>query len=64
MNAITSCCAPAPIDSIAMTAATPKIMPIIVSSERSLCARRLSKPRRSSGRKSEVVPMMRGRGHG
>ena len=27
MNAITCCCAPAPIDSIATTAATPKIMP-------------------------------------
>ncbi len=52
MNAITSCCAPAPIDSMATTAATPKIMPSIVSSERSLCARRLSSPSRSSGRKS------------
>ena len=52
MNAITSCCAPAPIDSIATTAATPKIMPSIVSSERSLWARRLSSPSRSSGRKS------------
>ena len=59
MNAMTSCCAPAPIDSMATTAATPKIMPIIVSSERSLCARRLSSPRRSSGRKSDVVPLMR-----
>ena len=59
MNAMTSCCAPAPIDSMATTAATPKIIPIIVSSERSLCARRLSNPRRSSGRKSDVVPVMR-----
>src|ERR1051326_4462050 len=52
MNAITSCCAPAPIDSIATTAATPKIIPSIVSSERSLCARRFSRPRRNSGRTS------------
>ena len=59
MNAITSCCAPAPIDSMATTAATPKIMPIIVRSDRSLCARRFSNPRRSSGRKSDVVPVIR-----
>ena len=52
MNAITSCCAPAPIDSIATTAATPKIIPSIVSSDRSLCARRFSRPSISSGRKS------------
>src|SRR6266568_5822482 len=52
MKAITSCCAPAPIDSMATTAATPKIMPSIVSIERSLCARRFSSPRRNSGRKS------------
>ena len=44
MNAITCCWAPAPIDSIATTAATPKIMPSIVSSERSLWMRRLSRP--------------------
>ena len=44
MNAMTCCCAPAPIDSIATTAATPKIMPSIVSSERSLWTRRLSSP--------------------
>jgi hypothetical protein len=36
MKAITCCCAPAPIDSIARTAATPKIIPSIVSSVRSL----------------------------
>ena len=44
MNAITCCCAPAPIDSIETTAATPKIMPSIVSSERSLWTRRFSSP--------------------
>src|SRR4051812_13244649 len=52
MNDMTSCCAPAPIDSMATTAATPKIIPSIVSIERSLCARRFSRPRRSSGRTS------------
>jgi hypothetical protein len=31
MNAMTGCCAPAPIDSMATTAATPKIMPSMVS---------------------------------
>jgi hypothetical protein len=36
MNAITCCCAPAPIDSIDRTAATPKIMPSMVSAVRSL----------------------------
>ena len=36
MNAITSCWAPAPIDSMATTAATPKIIPSMVRSERSL----------------------------
>src|SRR6185436_10989066 len=35
------CSAPAPIDSIAMTAPTPKIMPSIVSAVRSLCVPRL-----------------------
>ena len=49
MKAMTSCCAPAPIDSIATTAATPKIMPSMVSSERSLRERRLSMPCASSG---------------
>ncbi len=44
MKAITCCCAPAPIDSIATTAATPKIIPSIVRSERSLWTRRLSRP--------------------
>ena len=53
MNDITSCCAPAPIDSMATTAATPKIIPSIVSSERSLWASRFSRPRRSSGRTSD-----------
>ena len=37
MNFSTCCCAPAPIDIIDTTAATPKIIPSIVSSERSLC---------------------------
>src|SRR5688500_4589067 len=44
MNAITCCWAPAPIDSMATTAATPKIMPSMVNSDRSLWTRRLSKP--------------------
>ena len=34
--------APAPIDIMAMTAPTPKIMPSMVRAERSLCAARLS----------------------
>ena len=49
MKAITCCCAPAPIDSIASTAATPKIMPSIVKRVRSLCASRLSTLRCNSG---------------
>ena len=49
MNAITCCCAPAPIDSIATTAATPKIMPSMVSSVRSLWRSRLSTLRPRSG---------------
>ena len=52
MNAMTCCCAPAPIESIAITAATPKIIPSIVRTDRSLCARRLSNPCVSSGRMS------------
>ena len=42
MNAITRCCAPAPIDNIDNTAATPKIIPSIVSNERILFNSRLS----------------------
>ena len=38
MKASTCCCAPAPIDIIDTTAATPKIIPSMVSSERSLLA--------------------------
>src|SRR5215469_639947 len=49
MKAITFCCAPAPMDSMATTAATPKIMPSMVSSERSLWLARFSKPRARSG---------------
>ncbi len=55
ITAITCCCAPAPIDSIATTAATPKIMPSMVSSERSLCANRLSMPIVSVGSTSRVI---------
>ena len=49
MKAMTSCWAPAPIDSMATTAPTPKIIPSIVSSERILRERRLSIPCASSG---------------
>src|SRR5436190_1276371 len=49
MKAMTCCCAPAPIDSMATTAATPKIIPSIVSSVRSLCRSRLSMLRPTSG---------------
>src|SRR5437016_1220597 len=49
MKAITFCCAPAPIDNMATTAATPKIMPSMVSRERSLCVARFSRPRNRSG---------------
>src|SRR5262249_23147984 len=52
MNAITCCCAPAPIESIETTAATPKIIPSIVSSDRSLCSSRLSTRSRKLGKKS------------
>ena len=55
MNAITCCCAPAPIDSIATTAATPKIIPSMVSSVRSLCSSRLSTLRPRSGSHSTEV---------
>ena len=55
MKAITCCCAPAPIESMATTAATPKIMPSIVSSVRSLWSRRLSTLRPMSGSQRTVV---------
>ena len=55
ITAITCCCAPAPIESIATTAATPKIMPSIVSSERSLWAKRLSTPIASVGSRSRLI---------
>ena len=42
--------APAPIDSMAITAPTPKIMPSMVSAERSLCAARFSSALRSASR--------------
>src|SRR5688572_27970572 len=48
MNAIACYSAPAPMESIATTAATPKIIPSIVSRARSLWERRLSRPSRSS----------------
>ena len=47
MSVSTSRCAPAPIDIIETTAATPKIIPSIVSSDRSLWTRSVSIPRRS-----------------
>ncbi len=40
--------APAPIDIMAITAPTPKIMPSMVSAERSLCAARLSSAERKA----------------
>src|ERR1051325_9795301 len=49
MKAITFCCAPAPMESIATTAATPKIIPSIVSNDRSLCVAKFSIPNRRSG---------------
>ena len=55
MKAITCCCAPAPIDSIATTAATPKIIPSIVSSVRSLWRSRFSMLRPRSGSQSVEV---------
>ena len=65
MNAITCCCAPAPIDNIDSTAATPKIIPSIVSSVRSLWSSRLSMLRPRSGSHSAVVARREGRGrHG
>ena len=55
MNAMTCCCAPAPIDSIDSTAATPKIIPSIVRTVRSLWTSRLSKLRRRSGSHSSAA---------
>src|SRR5712664_1904271 len=49
MKAMTFCCAPAPIESIATTAATPKIIPSIVRSDRSLWLVRFSNPKTRSG---------------
>src|SRR5580704_11593754 len=49
MNAITFCCAPAPIESIATTAATPKIIPNMVSNDRSLWLAKFSRPKARSG---------------
>src|SRR5258708_26200360 len=49
MNAITFCWAPAPMESIATTAATPKIIPNIVRRERSLWLARFSNPKTRSG---------------
>src|SRR5690349_4476546 len=49
MKAITFCCAPAPMESMATTAATPKIIPSMVSRERSLWLARFSKPKARSG---------------
>ncbi len=42
--------APAPIDIMAITAPTPKIMPSMVRAERSLCAARLSSAERKASR--------------
>ena len=53
MNAITCACAPAPIDSIDSTAATPKIIPSMVNSVRSLWSSRFSKLRPRSGSSTE-----------
>ena len=50
MKASTCCCAPAPIDIIDTTAATPKIMPSMVSSDRILLAISVSSPRLQSTR--------------
>ena len=62
MNAMTCCCAPAPIDSMATTAATPQIIPSIVRSDRSLCASRFSRPMRTSGPSRDVqICVRRGR---
>src|SRR5258708_5529184 len=49
MKAMTFCCAPAPMESMATTAATPKIMPSIVRRERSLWLARFSNPKTRSG---------------
>src|SRR5438034_7330234 len=49
MKPITFCCAPAPMESMATTAATPKIMPSIVRSDRSLWLVRFSNPKTISG---------------
>src|SRR5882762_1106716 len=49
MKAMTFCCAPAPMESMATTAATPKIMPSMVRRERSLWLARFSKPKTRSG---------------
>ena len=52
MSASASRSAPAPIDSMAITAPTPKIMPSMVSAERSLCAARLASAVARASRKS------------
>src|SRR5437879_2457432 len=49
MKAMTFCWAPAPMESMATTAATPKIMPSMVRRERNLWLVRFSKPKARSG---------------
>src|ERR1700675_1968823 len=49
MKAITFCCAPAPMESMATTAATPNIIPSMVRRERSLWLAKFSKPKARSG---------------
>src|SRR5438128_11554001 len=49
MKAMTFCWAPAPMESMATTAATPKIIPSIVRSERNLWLIKFSNPKARSG---------------
>ena len=64
MNAMTCCCAPAPIDSMAITAATPKIMPSIVSARSQLVRAQIVEPLLELGQHVEAATRVAADGEG
>ena len=54
MSRSAACLLPSPIDTITITAATPKMMPRLVRMLRNLCNRRLCKPRRIISRRKVI----------
>jgi hypothetical protein len=60
-----ACLFPSPMETITITAATPRMMPREVSTLRSLCSRRLFRPRRTISRKKRMgEPQISGQGSG